>query len=153
MVVHFVSLLDFRHGRFVTHASDAAIEEHVHQGRFADVRDSHNQHAQRFRAAVAMRSERLTEPGYLGGIAGMTTGQGHGADALSLVEQIEPSPSDGGIGEIGLVEDFQARTLAGQAQFFDQRIGAGVRMRASNTSTMTSITSIVLAASLRAVFM
>ena len=38
-----------------------------------DVGDSHNQHAQRLRAAVAMGSKRLTELGQLGGIARMTT--------------------------------------------------------------------------------
>ena len=74
-----------------------------------------------------MRSERLTEPGYLGGIACMMARKGHDADSLLLIEQVEPGPSDGGIGKIGLVEDFQARPLAGQAQFLDQRIGAGVR--------------------------
>ena len=74
-----------------------------------------------------MGGERLTELRYLGGITRMTTRQGYGADALLLVEQVEPGPSDSGIGEIGLVQDFQARTLAGQTQFLDQWIAAGVR--------------------------
>jgi hypothetical protein len=79
--------------------------------------------------------------------------RGHGADARLLVIHIEPGLSDGGIGEIGLVEDFEARALAGQAHSSIIGLQLPFGMRASSTSTMTSITSIVLAASLRAAFM
>ena len=74
-----------------------------------------------------MRSEWLTELGELGGIASMNARESCGADARLSVIQVEPNLCDGGIGEIGLVEDFQARTLAGQTQLFDQWIAAGVR--------------------------
>jgi len=98
-----VPLLGFGHGWFIAHLCDAALEESVYQGRLADVRDSHDQHAQRFRAAVAMRSERLTELGYIGGIARMMTRKGHDADPLLLVEQVEPGTSDDRVGRISLV--------------------------------------------------
>jgi len=54
------------------------------------------------------------------------------------------------IGKIGFIENLQTRALAMQAQLFDDRITTGSGIRASSTSMMTSMNSIVLAASLRA---
>jgi len=117
-------LLRLGHGGFVADICDTAFEQHVHQRGFADVGDAHDHHAQRLVGAVAMRCQRLAQPGNLRGIAGILAAQRHRIDAGLLVEKIQPCLRDDGIGKVRLVEYLQAWALAQQTQLGDQRVAA-----------------------------
>ncbi len=127
LVVQLVPLLHFGHRRFVPHTGNAPFEQRIHQGRFADIGDTHDQHAQRLHIAVAMGGDLLAQAGDLGGITRTFARQGHSRDALLLVEPFKPGLRHRRIGKIGFVQDLKAWTLPGQTQFFDQWIGTGLR--------------------------
>ncbi len=72
-----------------------------------------------------MLGKRLTQTGHLGGLPNAITGKGYGVHASFLVILVQPGLGDGGVGKVGFVEHFQARTLALPSQFGDHRIAAG----------------------------
>jgi len=126
LVVQLVPLLHFGHRRFVPHTGDAPFKQRIHQGRFADIGDTHDQHTQRLDDTVAMGRDLLAQAGDLSGITRTLARQGHGRHALLLIVLFEPGLRDRRVGEIGFVQDLKAWTLPGQTQFLDQWIAAGL---------------------------
>ena len=127
MVVQVKALLVFGDGRLVADQGHAPFQQRIDQRGLAHIGDAHNHHAQRLEAAAAVRRQRRAQAGHLGYIARFFARQRHRFDIFLCVVKIEPGLGCGGVSQIGLIEDFQARALTVQAQFLDQRVAARLR--------------------------
>ena len=117
-------LLRFRHGRLIADGSDALFQQGIHQRGFTDVRNPHDHHAQRLQRSAAMRRELHRKARHLQYIGRLLAAQRDCMHVLLAIVKIQPGLGRDRIGKIGFIEDFQARTLAEQAQLIDHRIRA-----------------------------
>ena len=117
-------LLHLGDGRLVAHLRHFFLQQRVHQSRLADVRDPHDHDPQRLGRHAAMRRQRLAQVGNARDVARLLGRHRVGGDAFLGVVPGAPGSGGGRIGEVDLVEDFQAGPLAEQAQFFHHRVAA-----------------------------
>ena len=120
-------LLRLGHGRLIADLRDAFLEQRIHQRRFADVGDAHDHHAQRLGRHAAMRGQTLAQGWDLRDVGRILAGQCDRVHIRLAVVIGDPGLGCGRIGQIALVQQFQAGTLAVQAQLLDHRIAAGLR--------------------------
>ncbi len=119
-------LLLLGHCRLVAHFGHALFQQCVHQGRLADVGDPHDHDAQRLGRHAAVRRQRLGQvrnARHVARFLGRHRVCGH-----AFLGVVVGAPGGGGVrvGQVDLVEDFQAWPLAELAQLFHHRIGAGL---------------------------
>ena len=127
VLVQIQFLLHFGHGRLVAHLGHALFQQRIHQGRLAHVGDAHDHDAQRFRWHAAVRRQRfgqVRDARHVARLLGRHRVRGH---AFLGIEIGDPGGRGGRIGQVGLVEDLQARALAEQAQLVHHGIATGCR--------------------------
>jgi hypothetical protein len=120
--VEHPAVLVARDGRFVAGLRHLALEERVNQRGFADVRHAHHHHAHAFVRPVWHEGRR--EARDLRDLVGALAGDRHRGDALLLAEVLHPGGARRGVGEVGLVEDLQARPLPLIPHALDHRVAA-----------------------------
>ena len=117
-------LLGLGDGRLVAHFRHPLLEQRVHQGRLADVRDAHDHDAQRLGRHAAVRRQRLADLRDARDLVRPLGRHRIGGHAFLGVIEGLPGRRRRRIGQVGLVQNLQARTLAELAQFLHQRVAA-----------------------------
>jgi hypothetical protein len=109
------------------HRRHAALHPGIHQRGFSDVGDAHDHQPQRLERIVAVWRQLLRQRRQLRHIAGFLGGNRHRKHPRLLVEIVQPGARRLRVGQVGLVQQFEAGALAMRAQLVNHRVAARFR--------------------------
>ena len=132
-VIKLVTPQLFGDRRLIADRRDAAFQQRVDQGRLADVRNTHHQHAHRLHVAVAMRHQAGCQAQHARHVGRLLATQRHRLDrplmpgfgAIFRLDRLDPGGGHRRVGDVGLVQYLQAGPLPMGAHFADDRVAAG----------------------------
>lgn len=122
--VEGVTLHCFGDSRFIAHLGCFAPKKGVEQRRFADVGDTNDHDAQRFRGAVAVGGKTGGSGEHTADVGGVVGAKRQRRNLCFTLERRQPFRSADGIREVAFVEDFEARFLPAAAKRLQEWIAA-----------------------------